>query len=94
MISKRAIVVALVGVNLFLLAVLVKGVSSRQALIATIIGVIVVSWATITTTWLPEAAWGFPLHAMMIGVCGTLVIVLAGWFLDTVGKTGSANTRQ
>jgi len=67
--------------GLFLIAFLFQKLQSRQAIIATIIGVIFVAWATSSKIWFEEAGWGFPLHVMMIGVCGTLIIVIAGWVL-------------
>ncbi len=67
--------------GLFLIAFLFRRMRSRQALIATIAGVLFVAWATIGKVWYAEASWVFPLHAMMIGVCGTLIIVLCGWLL-------------
>jgi len=40
-----------------------------------------VAWATVSSTWFAGASWEFPLHAMMIGVCGTLVVVVTGFLL-------------
>jgi len=70
--------------GLFLLAILVSKIRSMHALIATIAGVIFVAWATVSKVWFSEAAWGFPLHAMMIGVTGTLVILAAGVLLHGI----------
>ena len=64
--------------GLFLVAFLFRGMRSQQALMATIVGVIFVAWATTGKVWYAGASWVFPLHTMMIGVCGTLVIVLSG----------------
>lgn len=69
--------------GLFLLAFLFKQISSAQALIATVVGVVFVAWATISKVWLTDAAWSFPLHTMMIGVGGTLVIIVVGGLLKT-----------
>jgi hypothetical protein len=41
-----------------------------------------VAWATITRTWFTDTGWGFPLHVMMIGVCGTLVVVVTGFIVS------------
>ncbi len=67
--------------GLFLLAFMYKRLQSMQALVATIVGVCFVAWATSSKVWFTGAAWEFPLHTMMIGVCGTLVIMIAGWLL-------------
>ena len=55
-----------------------SGMRLRQAMFATIAGVLFVAWATVSSTWYAGAVWGFPLHAMMVGVCGTLVVLVAG----------------
>jgi len=68
--------------GLFLLAFLLKNLRSRQALVATIVGVVFVAWATISKVWFSGADWEFPLHTMMIGVCGTMIIVMTGWILS------------
>ena len=66
--------------GLFLLGFMVKRVTSQQALAAVIIGVIFVGWATFSSIWLPESSdWRFPLHTMMIGLFGTVIIVLSGY---------------
>ena len=72
--------------GLFLIAFLFHRMRSGQAFIATIAGVLFVAWATIGKVWYAEAFWVFPLHAMMIGVCGTLVIVLCGLLLMMLGR--------
>ena len=68
--------------GLFLLAFIVSKIHSMQALAATITGVLFVAWATASKVWFEGATWEFPLHAMMIGVCGTLVILMTGWLLS------------
>jgi SSS family solute:Na+ symporter len=65
--------------GLFLCALLYKEMQPRQAMLATAIGVLFVAWATVSSTWFAGAGWEFPLHAMMIGVCGTLVVVVTGF---------------
>jgi SSS family solute:Na+ symporter len=68
--------------GLFLCALFYLHMQPRQAMFATAVGVVFVAWATLTSTWFIDTGWGFPLHVMMIGVCGTLVIVLAGFILS------------
>jgi SSS family solute:Na+ symporter len=68
--------------GLFLLAFMVSRVQSLQAVLATITGVLFVAWATVSKVWFSGASWEFPLHAMMIGVCGTLVILVTGWLIS------------
>jgi SSS family solute:Na+ symporter len=68
--------------GLFLCALFYRHMQPRQAMFATVVGVLFVAWATITSTWFIDTGWGFPLHVMMIGACGTLVIVLAGFLLS------------
>jgi len=65
--------------GLFLCALFYRGMRPRQAMLATVAGVLFVAWATISSTWFAGAGWGFPLHVMMIGVCGTLVVVATGF---------------
>ena len=67
--------------GLFLCALFFQNMRPAQAMLATAAGVVFVAWATVSTTWFSGAAWEFPLHAMMIGVCGTLVIVVTGLLL-------------
>lgn len=68
--------------GLFLCALFYRHMQPRQAMFATVVGVLFVAWATITSTWFTDTGWGFPLHVMMIGVCGTLVIVVAGFLVS------------
>jgi SSS family solute:Na+ symporter len=65
--------------GLFLCALLYRSMQPRQAMFATVAGVLFVAWATVSSTWFADADWVFPLHAMMIGVCGTLVVVVSGF---------------
>ncbi|MBT8429763.1 MAG: sodium:solute symporter, partial [Gammaproteobacteria bacterium] len=65
--------------GLFLCALLYRSMQPRQAMFATVAGVLFVAWATVSSTWFAGADWVFPLHAMMIGVCGTLVVVVSGF---------------
>ncbi|MCW8963455.1 MAG: sodium:solute symporter [Gammaproteobacteria bacterium] len=74
--------------GLFLIAFMYKKLQSWQAQIATVVGVIFVAWATSSKVWFAGAAWEFPLHTMMIGVCGTFIIMLAGGMLGWFGRRG------
>ena len=69
--------------GLFLCALFYRHMQPRQAMMATAAGVVFVAWATITSTWVTGSDWGFPLHVMMIGACGTLVIVVAGFIVSS-----------
>ena len=69
--------------GLFLCALFYRGMRPRQAMFATAVGVLFVAWATITSTWFTGMTWGFPLHVMMIGACGTLVIVVTGFIVGS-----------
>jgi SSS family solute:Na+ symporter len=75
--------------GLFLIALLLHRLSSLQALVATLVGVIFVAWATAGKVWFADASWVFPLHTMMIGVCGTLVILVSAWLLLLFDKKGA-----
>jgi len=68
--------------GLFLCALFYRHMQPRQAMFATAVGVLFVAWATITRTWFTDTGWGFPLHVMMIGVCGTLVVVVTGFIVS------------
>ena len=68
--------------GLFLIAVLFRRLKSPQALIATLSGIAFVAWATATSIWYSDVGWVFPLHTMMIGVVGTLIIIAAGLLLS------------
>jgi len=68
--------------GLFLCALFYRHMQPRQAMMATAAGVVFVAWATITSTWVTGSDWGFPLHVMMIGACGTLVVIVAGFIVS------------
>ena len=73
--------------GLFLLGVMFKRITSLHALFAVILGILFIAWAIASPLLLPLAsAWRFPLHPMMTGLAGTLVIVLSGVFLSYVRK--------
>jgi len=65
--------------GLFLCALFYRDMQPRQAMLSTATGVLFVAWATVSSTWFAGAGWGFPLHVMMIGICGTLVVVATGF---------------
>ena len=68
--------------GLFLSAVLMPKLKSRQALLATIAGLFFVAWASGSKLWFAGSGWGFGLHTMMVGVIGTLLIIVAAYVLQ------------
>ena len=64
--------------GLFLSALLMPKLTSKQAMLATAIGVVFVAWAS-TAKFGVEMDIGFPLHTMMIGVAGTLLIMFTAF---------------
>ncbi|MDX8386921.1 MAG: sodium:solute symporter [Ghiorsea sp.] len=72
--------------GLFLSALLLPKLSSKHALIATLAGLVFVTWASATKFWFVEAAFGFGLHTMMIGVVGTLLILMVAFVLQCLPK--------
>ena len=60
--------------GLFLSALLIPKLTSKQAMFATLVGVVFVAWASAAKFGV-EMDIGFPLHTMMIGVVGTLLIM-------------------
>jgi SSS family solute:Na+ symporter len=76
--------------GLFLSAVLMPRLQSRQALFATIAGLIFVAWATASKLWFAGAGWAFGWHAMMIGVVGTLLIIATSYVLQLSGALQSS----
>jgi len=73
--------------GLFLLAVVSRQTRNHEALLATMIGVIVILWMTFSPN-LPESLAMFrnPLHKSMIIVVGTLTIFLLGLLLTRLRK--------
>jgi len=65
--------------GLFLLGIVSKKTKNHQAIIATIIGILVIIWMTLSS-FLPASleAFRYPLHQNMIIVVGTLTIFLVG----------------
>jgi len=64
--------------GLFLSALLLPKLTSKQAMFATWVGVFFVAWASMAKLGV-EMDLGFPLHTMMIGVVGTLLIMLTAF---------------
>lgn len=72
--------------GLFLSAVLLPKLKSRQALFATLTGLVFVGWATGSKLWFANASFGFGLHTMMIGVIGTLLIVAMSYLQQLLAR--------
>lgn len=72
--------------GLFLSAVLMPKLKSRQAMFATIAGLIFVAWASASQLWFADSDWGFGLNTMMIGVVGTLLIIATSYVLQALGR--------
>ena len=68
--------------HLFLLGIISRQTRNAEALTATIIGVLVIIWLTLSPN-LPESMAGLrnPLHKSMVIVVGTLTIFLLGLLL-------------
>ncbi|WP_443947370.1 sodium:solute symporter [Pedobacter sp. AW1-32] len=73
--------------GLFLLGIISRQTKNHEAIIATIIGILVIIWMTFSAL-LPEnlGALRYPLHQSMIIVVGTLTIFLTGIFLSRIKK--------
>jgi len=72
--------------GLFLSAILMPKLNSRQAMVAVITGLLFVAWASGSKLWFVDAAWGFSLHTMMIGVIGTLLIVATSYVMQLLSR--------
>jgi len=70
--------------GLFLSAILLPKLTSGQAMIATLIGVVFVAWASLGKFGI-DLGLSFPLHTMMIGVVGTLLILVSSFLLQLFG---------
>ncbi|MDX8383038.1 MAG: sodium:solute symporter, partial [Ghiorsea sp.] len=70
--------------GLFLSALLLPKLQSQQALWATLVGLVFVAWASASKFWFTDAALGFGLHTMMIGVVGTLLILCTAYVLQAL----------
>jgi SSS family solute:Na+ symporter len=68
--------------GLFLLGWLVPRATGKTALLATGLGILLIAWGTLSQS--PGAAhWPiFPLHTMLVGLTGTLCILVCGWLLS------------
>jgi SSS family solute:Na+ symporter len=69
--------------GLFLLGLLVSRANARSALIATLLGIAVVAWGGLLPK-LDETWGGFPFHPLLLGLAGTLTILISGWLLSVV----------
>ncbi|QPH40245.1 sodium:solute symporter [Pedobacter endophyticus] len=79
--------------GLFLLGIVSKKTKNHEAIIATIIGILVIIWMTFSALLPPEyEAFKNPLHQNMIIVMGTLTIFLVGIFLTRIKKQHIQNT--
>jgi len=76
--------------GLFLSALLLPKLTSKQALIATLTGVVFVAWASASKLGV-EMDVEFPLHTIMIGVVGTLLILASATMLQLLGQRLIAN---
>lgn len=72
--------------GLFLSAVLMPKLKSNQAMIATVAGLLFVAWASGSKLWFAESGWGFGLHTMMIGVVGTLLIIVTAYLMQLLSR--------
>jgi len=76
--------------GLFLLGIMVPKAESSTAVIATILGILVVAW----NNFLPKLGiipdWAtLPLHPLLAGVAGTLTILCSGWILSLLNRKSS-----
>ncbi|WP_231426343.1 sodium:solute symporter [Pedobacter sp. Leaf250] len=73
--------------GLFLLGIISKKTKNHEAIIATIIGIVVIIWMTFSSLLPPEyEVFRNPLHKNMIIVVGTLTIFLVGIFVTKIKK--------
>ncbi|WP_316795553.1 sodium:solute symporter [Pedobacter agri] len=73
--------------GLFLLGIISKKTKNHEAIIATIIGIVVIIWMTFSSLLPPEyKVFRNPLHKNMIIVVGTLTIFLVGIFVTKIKK--------
>ena len=72
--------------GLFLSAVLMPRLKSSQALVATLVGLIFVSWASGSKLFFAQSSWSFGLHTMMVGVIGPLLIIASAYLLQALNK--------
>ncbi len=69
--------------GLFLLGLMVPTATAKAAQIATVIGILIVTWNSLLPKFgiIPEWAV-LPLHPLLIGLVGTLAILFFGWLLS------------
>lgn len=81
--------------GLFLLGMISKRTRNHEAIIATIIGILVIVWMTLSS-YLPVQYESFrnPLHKNMIIVVGTLTIFLIGVLVTRFSASKSANPKH
>ena len=73
--------------GLFLLGLISRQSKNHEAIIATLIGILVIIWMTFSVLLPAEyEAFRNPLHQNMIIVVGTLTIFLVGIFLTKIKK--------
>jgi len=78
--------------GLFLSAVLMPRLRSGQAMFATITGLVFVAWASSSKLGF-QMEWKFGLHAMLIGVIGTLIIIATAFVLQSFGSQKNTSGR-
>ncbi len=76
--------------GLFLLGLLVPRADGRTALAATGAGVALIAWGTLAKSLPADSALAFPVHTMLVGLGGTLTILLTGWLLSLLASDRQA----
>lgn len=80
--------------GLFLLGLLVPRARSRHALLATALGLLVVAWGTSSKYLSGDGPLpAFPVHSLLIGLAGTLTLLVSGWLLSR-GATAKAPEKE
>jgi len=73
--------------GLFLLGILVPRATARPAQIATVLGILVVAWSNLLPKLDLVPEWGrLPFHPLLVGLEGTLTILICGWVLSLIQK--------
>jgi SSS family solute:Na+ symporter len=79
--------------GLFLLGIISRRAKSPAAVVAVLIGILVILWMTFPSV-LPER-WSSPFHELLIPVIGTTTIVLIGMLVGILGEPfGKANRTE
>ena len=76
-------------VGLFLLGLISRRAGNPAAITAVLVGVLVIAWMTVSNTRVWPEGWDHlrsPLHAFMVTVVGTLVILLVGLAVSALGR--------